>query len=376
MICKKEISSERSQDLLDYLESMRLKEESVKNTTVPLTEDKNKVVDAIPFMNDSTFYAADAPFLLCDKNGETIISRTAKGINERKLNPFELNWMAITLYSTGFVRQLLELVDSSFLVDVAQAIDDEDVRHRSEDGPYTNIVSDNYGTGQGNPFSYSYMRYNWENNGDDVSAVSIAEGIIDKRKKAEDYKKKMEAPKNGLIAQAIFGSAPTVPEYDSDIQELLGQIDDLKEEVNQLAREKAALESSLSIEKEKAARELNERTKSLNEQHKKERREFWKKFNEQQHINEPEKAFNVQTGMSCFTSRQMGILLTAVGRITESEKSPGKTTLGEIIEKIAGYKSKTASSNMRGEMPQKDTETVAKAIESKFPKLAAEVRKV
>ena len=157
---------------------------------------------------------------------------------------------------------------------------------------------------------------------------------------------------------------------------MLGQIDDLKEEVNQLAREKAALESSLSIEKEKAARELNERTKSLNEQHKKERREFWKKFNEQQHINEPEKAFNVQTGMSCFTSRQMGILLTAVGRITESEKSPGKTTLGEIIEKIAGYKSKTASSNMRGEMPQKDTETVAKAIESKFPKLAAEVRKV
>ena len=89
-----------------------------------------------------------------------------------------------------------------------------------------------------------------------------------------------------------------------------------------------------------------------------------------------EKAFNAQTGLSCFTSRQMGILLTAVGRITEKDNPPGKTTIGEIVEKIAGYNSTTAGTNMKGAVPKDDTEVVAKAIEGKFPNLAAEVRKL
>ena len=363
------------QELIDHLESMRLKEEPVKVTTVSSIEETQKDVDAIPFMNNPDFYGAQVPFLLCDKNGETVISRTAKGINERKLNPFELNWMEITLYSTDFVRQLLENIESTFIKDVAQAIEDEYIRHGREDGQYTNITSDNYGTGQGNPAFYSYVRNNWEDNEDYVSAVTIANGILDKRQKAEEYKKKMEAPKNGLIAQTIFGSAPTVPEYDSDIQELLGQIDDLKEEVNQLAREKEDLESSLKNEKEKAARELNERTKSMNEQYKKERREFWKKFNEQQHINEPEKAYNVQTDAPCLTSTQMGILMEAVGMLTE-EHAPGKTTLGLVVENISGYKMKTVNQNMKGIHRDVDKEAVATAIETKFPKLAAKVRKL
>lgn len=105
--------------------------------------------------------------------------------------------------------------------------------------------------------------------------------------------------------------------------------------------------------------------------------EKWKKrYKELNGKKEPEKAFNLQTGMPCFTSRQMGILMTAVGRLTEKDNHPGKTTFGDVIEKITGYKSTTASSNMRGYMPKKDTEAVAKAIESKFPNLAAEVRKV
>lgn len=89
-----------------------------------------------------------------------------------------------------------------------------------------------------------------------------------------------------------------------------------------------------------------------------------------------EQAFNAQTGLPCFTSRQMGILLTAIGRITERENPPGKTTLGGIIEKVAGYNSITASSNMKGIIPQKDIEAVATAIESRFPNLAAEVRRI
>ncbi|UKK57820.1 hypothetical protein [Prevotella communis] len=178
----------------------------------------------------------------------------------------------------------------------------------------------------------------------------------------------------GGLDVSLQSSRMLNPLFDPEREDLLGQIDDLKDEVNHLAREKAALQSSLSSEKEKAVREKNERNGKI-EQLQKERKEWWKNY-AGGHNSEPEKAFNVQTGMPCFTSRQMGILLTAIGRITEKENPPGKTTLGIIIEKIAGYKSTTASSNMRGEMPSKDTETVATAIESKFPNLAAEVRKV
>lgn len=102
----------------------------------------------------------------------------------------------------------------------------------------------------------------------------------------------------------------------------------------------------------------------------------WKKKYEEALAKEPEKSYNSQTGMPCFTSRQMGILLTAVGRITEKNNPPGKTTIGEIVEKISGYKATSASSNMRGTMPEADINAVVTAIESKFPNLAAEVRKV
>ena len=50
--------------------------------------------------------------------------------------------------------------------------------------------------------------------------------------------------------------------------------------------------------------------------------------------------------------------------------------MGEVVEKITGYKATTAGSNMKGKIPKKDTEVVASAIESKFPNLAAEVRKL
>ena len=104
--------------------------------------------------------------------------------------------------------------------------------------------------------------------------------------------------------------------------------------------------------------------------------EEWKKKYEEAITKEPEKAFNAQTGNPCFTNRQMGILLTAVGRITEKDNPPGKTTLGEIVENISGYKATTAGTNMKGAIPIDDTEAVATAIESRFPNLAKEVRKL
>lgn len=110
-------------------------------------------------------------------------------------------------------------------------------------------------------------------------------------------------------------------------------------------------------------------------------RKFWesliKKYNDD--TGQPqvkETAFNGQTDLPCFTSRQMTILMTAVGRITEKENPPGKTTLGDIVQKIAGYSPTTASQNIRGTIPDVDKKIVADVLKSKFPKLASEVLKV
>lgn len=89
----------------------------------------------------------------------------------------------------------------------------------------------------------------------------------------------------------------------------------------------------------------------------------------------PEQAFNAKTNVACFTSAQMGILMEAVGNLIESP-APGKSTLGAVVEKISGYKAKTVNQNMKGTHREADKETVAKAIEDKFPKLAAKVRKL
>lgn len=349
MICKMPISSDRCQDLFDYLETMRLPEELVKPDEV--TSQVGKKVEEenssspIDRLNDPSIYCAQVPFLLYDENKETIISRTAKGINEGKLNPYEIEWRAVTLYETNFVRDLLEIIDSIFIKDVAQAIDDEDKRHAREDGQYTDISSDFYGTGQGSAVFYTYMRDNWQNDSEYVSAVTIAEGILDKRNKAEEYRKKINEKKNNQI-----------PESKKHIVEI---IDEPESHLHINMKESLIDQSVEDV--------INELKKECEE---------WKKKYEEAITKEPEKAFNVQTGNPCFTNRQMGILLTAVGRITEKDNPPGKTTLGEIVEKISGYKATTASTNMRGSMPEADINAVVTAIESKFPHLAAEVSKV
>ncbi len=165
--------------------------------------------------------------------------------------------------------------------------------------------------------------------------------------KNESLKKTQNVP----ISYFVDGT-PDVEEYES---RLADEVEDIIRENNNLNRE---------------LNDKNKIIKSLQEE---------KIMILQQTANapspEPEKAFNTQTDSPCFTSRQMGILLTAVGRLTE-ERPPGKTTIGDIVERIAGYKPKTANANMKGTIPQIDVETVASAIESKFPKLAEEVRKL
>ena len=305
---------------------------NISKDTKEVTKNKNTSVNNC-FSDDSSINDNPVPFEIVDANEETIIHRTSDGINEKKLNPYEVNWMEVTLYETTYVRYMLELTDSELIMDVAKAIDDEELKHISEDGQYTTIMSNSYGTEQGDPNHYSYIRNNWE--GDSITAVSIAQEILELRKKAEAYQKKI----NFYMGETNEADKDNIPEFSPDIEQLLKEIADLKNDLFFAEVEKADMEQ-----------QLEERV--------------------------PEQAFNVQTGLPCFTSRQMGILLTAVGRITEKENPPGKTTIGDIIEKIAGYRSTTASSNIRGKMPPKDTEVVATAIESKFPHLAAEVRKV
>lgn len=103
--------------------------------------------------------------------------------------------------------------------------------------------------------------------------------------------------------------------------------------------------------------------------------EEWKRKCEEASEKEPEEAFNGRTGAHCFTSTQMGLLLLAVAQKTENP-APAKTTIGEVVESISGYKATTVNQNMKGTFREADKEAVAKAIESRYPKLAAKVRKL
>lgn len=317
-------------EIIELLESLRLPEESPKPEVV--TEEK-KVAEYNNPLNDPSLYGAQTPFEIVDDNEETIIHRTSDGINERKLNPYEVNWMEVTLYETIYVRYLLELIDSELIMDVAQAIDDEESRHIREDGQYTTISSNNYGTGQGNAHFFSYIRDNWSDD-ESITAVSLAENILDLRKKAEAYQKKIDfymGESNGKAEEAY-------PKFTPDVEQLLKEIADLKTEIDMMHRYP---ESYLDSGEE----DNNE-------------------------------AFNTQTGLPCFTNRQMGLFLRAVAEITEAPNPPGKTTLGEVVEKIAGYKATTVNQNMKGATSENDKKVVADALDSKLPKLAAKVRKL
>jgi len=102
-----------------------------------------------------------------------------------------------------------------------------------------------------------------------------------------------------------------------------------------------------------------------------------KKFNDTKEENLVKvEAFNAQTGLPCFTNRQMGILMSAVGRITEKDNPPGKTTIGDVVQRIAGYKSTTNSQSMKGIVSEEDKETVADVLKQQFPNLANEVMKL
>ena len=339
MISKTTISSSRSQDLYDYLETMRLLDEAPKPEVVT-PEFEEKTVDdnsssPIDRLNAPSLHAAQIPFLIYDENKETIISRTAKDINEGELNPYEVNWMEVTLYERMFVKPLLESISSAFILDVAQAIDDEGARHALEDGQYTTVSSYSYGTGQGLAFYYSHTIDNWENDKGSVAAVSIAEGILDKRKKAEAYKKKIEQHKEKNDEIRVKTSYLL-----SGWSEGLSSDDQLSVKIGQLQQEC----------------------------------DEWKRKYEEILEEKPENAFNA-AGNECFTKAKMGLLIYTIASLKDGP-TPIKAQLVPIISAIGGWELTSVSTEMKkAGFNQNDIEAVAKLFEEAMPNFAAEIKK-
>lgn len=195
--------------------------------------------------------------------------------------------------------------------------------------------------------------------------------LLNKKKLLQLYKEEQERKEEYFQAEM---DAMINGDFESQKKKYEEEIDNLKKQIFQLEKEKGDLtvQNGLLTERAQVQSEMGVKLADEN-------KELLETIDELEHQLEekgPEKAFNAQTGNPCFTNRQMGILMTAVGRITEKDNPPGKTTLGEVVEKISGYKSTTASTNMRGTMPKADINAVITAIESKFPNLAAEVSKV
>ncbi len=128
------------------------------------------------------------------------------------------------------------------------------------------------------------------------------------------------------------------PLFDPEREQLLGQIDDLKDEVNQLAHEKAVLEKNNAEN------------------------------------NAPEKAFSA-TGNECFTKAKMGLLIYTIASLTDGP-TPTKSQLVSIISTIGGWEKTSVNSEMKkAGFKQEDIDAVAKVFESAMPKFASEIRK-
>ena len=190
----------------------------------------------------------------------------------------------------------------------------------------------------------SFQSSEYENNRELDELISIFKShlvdkgkLLSKKELIEEYKKEQEIKQEieQEIANSYFQQTDNCEELKQQYEE---QIDVLKKEIKQLTEENALL-------------------------------------NEQLEVKEPVPAFNAQTQMPCLTNTQMGILMRGVALMIE-KPVPGKTTIGEVVENISGYKATTVNQNMKGAHRNADKEAVAKAIESKYPKLAAKIRKL
>ena len=155
---------------------------------------------------------------------------------------------------------------------------------------------------------------------------------------------------------------------------LLQQIEYLKTQIEELKKENASLKEQAEEMTKKAEKLDKTRVEEIDKWH-----SLYESAIDELNIYKPSPesiAVNPQTSLPCFTSKQWGIFIHAVAEITEAPKPPAKTSLGEVVEIISGFKKKTANQNLKGSHSATDKEAVAKAIESKLPKLAAKIRKL
>ena len=160
-------------------------------------------------------------------------------------------------------------------------------------------------------------------------------------------------------------------ESEKELLQLKNDIKNYRQRIERLEAKNSQIREERDTNKKKVD-ELEKKVKELEEQHEEDEARLAERIANAS----PENAFNAQTGVSCFTSRQMGILLTAVGILTEKENPPAKTTLGEVVEKIAGYKATTVNQNMKGKFSEKDKQVIMTALKDKLPNLAEKVSKL
>lgn len=141
----------------------------------------------------------------------------------------------------------------------------------------------------------------------------------------------------GVQDLSLQSSKMLNPNYDSDTEILRGQIDDLKEEINQLARENAILKQKLEDK-------------------------------------EPEKAFNA-TGNECFTKAKMGLLIYTIASLKDGP-TPVKIKLVSIISAIGGWEPTSVGTEIRkAGFNKSDIDAVAKLFEDAMPNFASEIKK-
>lgn len=222
-----------------------------------------------------------APFPLKDEKGETVITRTAKAINNLTTNPFEVDWESVTLYDNNFTEELLELIDTELLDDVANAILDEEARREQFDAPCFEVSSDYYRRGDGAWYSY---RYEVINSGDYLNPVELANSIKEKRQKAEEYAKKAEERRHQKAKKELqkrMGWSSF--EMDESIKRLSEPLDFDLEDVKQIACEMAMMKAKSPDEynhfwknlQDQMAQEMARKLEQENEQLRKEQ-EAWR----------------------------------------------------------------------------------------------------
>lgn len=177
-------------EIIELLESLRIKED-ITDSEKTLSNINKTGSEYSNSLNDPSIHENGIPFPIYDENNETIITRTIKGINNLTLNPFEIDWMQVTLYETNNIKELLKGIDSLFILQVAQAFEYEKSSFIRENEYVGDVSSNFYGTGQQNNSFYTFRREH--SNYEDISAVSIAEGILETRKKSEEYKKLIQS---------------------------------------------------------------------------------------------------------------------------------------------------------------------------------------